>query len=48
MDIEHSHKNLAEQYDYNCFEAEDGNYVWAGALTLAWHEMAKLANVKNL
>lgn len=31
-----AHEKLA---NYNYFEAEDGNIVWAGALTLAWKEL---------
>lgn len=29
---------------YNFFEAQDGNLVWAGALTLAWKELIDHAN----
>lgn len=37
------HPHYRKEIDYNSFTAEDGNVVWAGALTLAWKELLKLA-----
>lgn len=50
MDVEgdHYHENAHKLYDYNSFKTDDGNEVWAGALALAWKDMAKLAGKKYL
>lgn len=36
-----------QKVGYNSFEAEDGNIIWAGALTLAWKQLAKFAKVQD-
>jgi hypothetical protein len=40
----HESHAIHQHADYNYFTAEDGNIVWAGALTLAWKELLRLAD----
>lgn len=53
--MESHHTNPQNKYqptqlhaDYNYFEAEDGNIVWAAALGLAWKELCHLFKVEHL